>query len=114
MENKTLYEKAEKAINQAFEVAIHSVKAVSEKAGEAAQVTKLLIEKATLEHRVSKKFAQLGSRVYEKTLREGKTQNLSIEDPDVKNLIEETKTLDVELARVEATLERERKAKQKN
>ena len=69
MDKKTLYDKAEKAINQAFEAAKQSVKVVSEKAGEAAHVTKLLIEKATLEHRVTKQFAQLGSRIYEKALR---------------------------------------------
>ncbi len=110
MDKKTLYEKAEKAINQAFDAAKVSVNAVSEKAGEAAHITKLLIEKATLEHRVSKKFAQLGSRFYEKVTREGK--KASFVDEDVKKLIEETKQLDVELAQVEATLEDERKQKE--
>ncbi len=107
---KTLYEKAEKAINQAFETAKHSVKVVSEKAGEAAQITRLLIEKATLEHRVSRKFAQLGSRTYEKAVRKGEKQ-LSFNDPDVQSLIEETKQLDIELAQVEGDLERERAKK---
>ena len=110
MDKKTVYEKAEKAINQAFETAKHSVKTVSEKAGEAAHVTKLLIEKASLEHRVSKKFAELGNRVYEKSLREGKT--ISLTDAEIKNLINETRQLDVELAQVEATLEQEKKVKQ--
>ena len=110
MNKKTLYEKAEKAINQAFEVAKQSVKIVSEKAGEAAHVTRLLIEKATLEHRVTKQFAQLGSRIYEKTLREGK--GVSHQDAEIKDLIDETKKLDVELAQVEAIIERERKQKQ--
>ena len=109
MDKKTLYEKAEKAINQAFETAKQSVKTVSEKAGEAAHVTKLLIEKAGLEHRVSRKFAELGSRIYEKALREGK--GVSLGDQDVKNLIEQTKKLDMELAQVEATLEQEQKEK---
>lgn len=110
MDKKTLYDKAEKAINQAFEAAKQSVKVVSEKAGEAAHVTKLLIEKATLEHRVTRQFAQLGNRIYEKALREGKT--VSPQDAEIKDLIEETKKLDVELAQVEATIERERKEKQ--
>ncbi len=110
MKKNSIYEKAERAINQAFETAKYSVKAVSEKAGEAAHVTKLLIEKAKLEHRVSRQFAQLGNRIYEKALREGKT--LSLADKDIRSLIEETRKLDVELAQVEATLERERKEKQ--
>lgn len=109
MDRKTLSEKAEKAINQAFEAAKQSIKIVSEKAGEAAHVTKLLIERTALEHRVSKKFAQLGSRVYEKALREGK--NISLSDAEIKSLIEETKKLDIDLARVEATLKQEHKEK---
>ncbi len=109
MDKKTLYVKAEKAINQAFDIAKQSVKTVSEKAGEAAHVTKLLIEKATLEHRVSRKFVELGSRVYEQSSREGKKS--FAQDVVLQELIEETQKLDLELARVEATLEQERKEK---
>ena len=107
MDQKTLYEKAEKAINQAFDTAKHSVKVFSEKAGEAAHVTRLLIEKATLEHKVSKKFAELGNKIYERSMREGRS--LSLEDKEIRDLIEATKKLDIELAQVEATIERERK-----
>ena len=109
MDKKTLYDKAEKAINQAFEATKQSVKVMSEKAGEAAHVTRLLIDKAALEHRVTKQFAEIGSRLYEKALREGK--NVLPSDAEIRDLIEETKKLDVELAQVEATLERERKEK---
>ena len=83
---------------------------VSEKAGEAAHVTKLLIEKATLEHRVSRKFAELGSRVYEKALRRGET--VSLKDAEFSSLIEETRQLDLALAQVEATLAEEQKQRQ--
>ncbi len=112
MDKKTLYQKAEKAINQAFETAKESVKVMSEKAGEAAHVTKLLIEKAALEHRVSKKFAELGSRIYEKTLRQGLT--VSLQDEDIKKLVNDTQKLDVELAQIEATLEQEHKNRAKS
>ncbi len=109
MENKDLYQKAEKAINQAFDVAKQSIKVVSEKAGEAAQMTSLLIEKTTLEHRVSKKFAALGSRVYEQMVKEGKT---SLEgDTETAAIIEETKKLDADLAKVEASIDKERSKK---
>jgi hypothetical protein len=106
MEKDSLYEKAEKAINNAFETAKHSVKTVSEKAGEAAYVTKLLIEKAGLEHRVSKKFAELGSLVYEKAARQG--EDVSKEDAGIRALIDATRQLDVELRQVEAELEKEK------
>lgn len=106
MDKKALYDKAEKALNDAFKVAKESVKVVSEKAGEAAKVTKLLIQKANLEHQVSKQFAQLGSRVYEKAAHAG--QSISAADPEIRELIDKTKKLDSELAQVEANLQEEK------
>ena len=110
MDKKTLYDKAEKAINQAFEAAKQSAKVVSQKAGETAHLTKLLVEKMSLEHHATKKFARLGSRVYEKVLREGKA--ISADDPEIKSLIEEARQMDQELARIEAELELEQKQRQ--
>lgn len=109
MDKNELYSKAEKAINQALEATKSSVKMLSEKAGEAAHVTKLLIDKATLEHRVSKKFAQLGSRVYEQSVKQGKT--VTLEDAEIKEIVEQTKKLDAELSKVEATIAKERQQK---
>jgi len=110
MDKKTLYEKAERAFNQAFEATKQSVKLVSEKAGEAAHVTRLLIEKAALEHRVTKKFAQIGSNVYDRFAQGEKALDLQAENIQV--LLEDTKKLEVELAQVEATLESEKKEKE--
>lgn len=107
MEKKVLYEKAEKAINQAFEVAKQSIKVVSEKAGEAAHITKLLIDKAALEHRITKKFAEIGHCVYEEAVRPEKQGS---GEERVKALIEEAKKLDTELQRTEVLIEKENKA----
>ena len=109
MDKKEFYEKAEKALNAAFEAAKKSAKIVAEKAGEAAHVTKLLVEKVALEHKVTKQLAKIGGRVYEKTAREG--QSSFAQDPEVKNLIEETRKLETELAQVEAALGEEKKKK---
>lgn len=106
MDKKELYEKVEKALNHAFEVAKQSAKTVSEKAGETAYLTKLLLEKMTLEHRVSRQFTKLGNTIYQKSIREGK--EVSLQDEEVKKLLEETKQMEVELAQVEATLDAER------
>jgi hypothetical protein len=48
-------------INETFEVVKKYAKVVAEKTGEAAHVTRLLIQKATLEHQMAKAFSQLGS-----------------------------------------------------
>ena len=106
MDKKTLYEKTEKALNQAFDAAKYSVKIVSEKAGEAAHITKLLIDKATLEHRVSKKFAELGNKIYEKSQKRG--EKLSLDDKEIQLLLEDTKKLDFELTTIESSLSDEK------
>lgn len=107
MDNKDLYQKAEKALNQAFDAAKQSVKVVSEKAGEATHLTKLYIEKLSLEHKVNKKLTELGNSVYQQAVREGKTVDL--EEEKTKSIVAETKELDKELASVEATLQQELK-----
>ena len=109
MDKKEFYEKTEQALNQAFEITKKSAKVVAEKAGEAAHITKLLIEKLTLEHKVTKQFARIGGRVFEKTAREG--QQTFAQDPEIKSLIEDTKKLETELAQVEAALGQEQKKK---
>jgi len=109
MDKKTLYEKTERAINQAFEVTKQSVKVFSEKAGEAAHITKLLIDKATLEHRVSKKLSQLGSQVYEKAQKKG--VKVTFDDAEIRDLIEETKKLELELGKIDTNIKKERQPK---
>ena len=110
MDKKDLYQKAEKAINQAFEMTKKSVKIVSEKAGEAASITKLLIEKATLEHKVTRKFSAIGNRVYKKAQTEKDDSGWG---DDVKVLIADTKKLEEQLTSVEGKLAQERNRKNK-
>ena len=110
MDRKTLYDKAEKAIHKAFEIAKTSVRVVSAKAGEAAQVTKLLIEKASLEHRLAKRFTELGYRVYQKA---GSSEGSIIMDEDIRSLVKAVQKVDKELSEVEALIEKERQTKGK-
>ena len=109
MEKQEFFEKAERALNQAFETAKKSAKVVAEKAGEAAHVTKLFVEKTSLEHRVNRQLVRLGGCVYEKAVRQGKESFL--QDSEIRNLIEETQKLEADLARVEANLQQEKKQK---
>ena len=108
MDKKEFYEKSEKIINETFETVKKYAKVVAEKTGEAAHITRLLIQKATLEHQMTKCFSQLGGKVYQKAIRQGGT--LSLTDSEITKIVEEAKKLDAELAQVEAVLERERKA----
>jgi hypothetical protein len=109
MDKKEFYAKSEKIINETFETVKKYAKVVAEKTGEAAHVTRLLIQKATLEHQMAKGFSQLGSQVYQTTVRQGEKFELGASE--VEKVIEEIKKLDTELGQVEAVLEKERKAK---
>ena len=107
MDKKEFYMKSEKIINETFVKVKWYAKVAAEKAGEAAHITKLLLQKLALEHQLAKRLSNLGSKVYQEAVREGKV--ISLEDADIKKIVEETKQLDAELAQVEATLEIEQK-----
>ena len=109
MDKKEFYAKSEKIINETFETMKKYAKVVAEKTGEAAHITRLLIQKATLEHQMAKAFSQLGSQVYHKAVRQG--EMVSLGEPEVSKIIEETKKIDTELGQVEAVLEKERKSR---
>ena len=109
MEKKEFFEKAEKALNQAFEAAKKSAKVVAQKAGGAAHVTKLLMERLSLEHQVTKQFTRLGGRVYEKATQGGRESLLK--DREIDDLVDEVKRLETELSHIESELEREKKQK---
>lgn len=106
MDKKEFYAKSEKIINETFEVVKKYAKIMAEKTGEAASVTKLLIQKATLEHQIAKACSKLGSKVYDQTVRKGETINL--ENAEVKSVINEIKKLEQQHEDVEIVLEKER------
>ena len=107
MDKKEFYAKSEKIINETFETVKKYAKVVAEKTGEAAHVTKLLIQKATLEHQLTKAFSQLGSQIYQKSVRQGEA--IELQAPEIQKVIGEIKKLDTEHGQVEAVLEKERK-----
>ncbi len=111
MDRKEFKETVEKALNQGFEAAKKSAAFVSKKVGEASRMTKLLARKLTLEHKIGKKFAELGHRVYDLTVRE-KTE-IAGSDTEMSRLIEELKKMDEDLTGVESKLEEERKQMKK-
>ena len=109
MDKKEFYAKSEKIINETFEAVKKYAKVVAEKTGEAAHVTQLLIQKATLEHQMATAFSHLGSQVYQTTVRQG--ESLELGAPEIQKVLGEIKKLDTELGQVEAVLEKERKVK---
>ncbi|HOE68477.1 MAG TPA: hypothetical protein PK997_05025 [Candidatus Omnitrophota bacterium] len=106
MDKKEFYAKSEKIINETFQMVKKYAKIVAKKTGEAASVTKLLIQKATMEHQIAKTCSRLGSKVYDRAIRKGETVNL--EDPDLKAIVGEIRKLEDQYDDIEKVLETER------
>ena len=101
-----LYDRVVKGMEAALETAQKSVEVLMEKAEDTAEVIKFRLEKTRLEREISKKFAELGSKLYEKAVREGKEEGI-LQDAEVQNLIESLKRLDMELAHIQALEDQE-------
>ncbi len=102
---KTLWQKVNDGFERGMELAAKSAETFAEKAGETAQMTQYRIEIMRLEHQISRKFARLGSVVYEKAIREGEKN--PTRDPEVIALIEDVKRLETDLAQTQSLLEKE-------
>ena len=102
----TLYDRVVKGMEVAVGTAQKSVEMLMEKAEDTAEVIKFRLEKSRLEREIARKFAELGSKLYEKAAREGKDTGI-LQEPEVQQLIEELKRLDRELAHIQALVEQE-------
>src|SRR5919109_4876041 len=102
----TLYDRVVKGMEVALGTAQKSVEVLMEKAEDTAEVIKFRLEKTRLEREISKKFAELGSKLYEKAVREGKEEAI-LRDGEVQKLIDELKRMDQELAHTQALMEKE-------
>jgi hypothetical protein len=102
----TLYDRVVKGMEAALGTAQKSVEMLMGKAEDTAEVIRFRLEKARLERDISKKFAELGSKLYEKAVREGKEQGI-LQDSEVQGLIEDLKRMDRELAHTQARMEQE-------
>ncbi len=101
-----LYDRVVKGMEVALETAQKSVEVIMGKAEDTAEVIKFRLEKTRLEREISKKFAELGSKLYEKAVREGKEAGI-LQDAEVQDLIDNLKRMDRELAHIQALEEQE-------
>jgi hypothetical protein len=61
-----LWDRVQRGMEEGFDAALSAVHAITEKAGEGIELTRLRREKARLETQVTRKLAELGNAVYEK------------------------------------------------
>lgn len=106
---KTLWQKVGEGFEKGMELARKSAEVLAEKAGETAQITRYKLQVIRLEHQISRKFAKLGSTVYERQSRNnGKNP---MHDPEVIDLIDDLNRLESDLAQTQEAFERERTAR---
>ena len=61
-----LWDRIQRGMDAGFDSALSAVHAITEKAGEGIELTRLRREKARLETQVTRRLAELGNEVYEK------------------------------------------------
>lgn len=61
-----LWDRIQRGMDEGFDAAIATVHAITEKAGEGIELTRLRREKTRLETQVTRRLAELGNIVYEK------------------------------------------------
>jgi len=66
IEGVKLWDRIQRGMEAGFDAALSAVHAVTEKAGEGIELTRLRREKARLEMRITRRLAELGNDVYEK------------------------------------------------
>ena len=78
-----LWDRVQRGMEAGFDAALSAVHAITEKAGEGIELTRIRREKARLETQVTRKLAELGNAVYEKISAERLddiTEKLEIKD----------------------------------
>lgn len=61
-----LWDRIQRGMEAGFDAALSAVHAITEKAGEGIELTRLRREKARLETQITRRLAELGNAVYEK------------------------------------------------
>lgn len=105
----TLWRRITEGVDVGLAATLGAFKSASEKAAETTHQAQQKYHRSALQAGIMRQFGELGSKIYEKALRQDVKNPL--EDPEVQALIEEIKPLDNELARVEASIEKEAREK---
>jgi hypothetical protein len=91
----TLWDRTTQAFEKTLEESRKATERLVESLGEAGETARARVEKARLERTLFKRFAELGSRIYEQS---SKTPGANVfEDARVKELLTEIGTLDSQL-----------------
>ena len=101
-----LYDRVLKSMESTLETARKSAETLMGKAEDTAEVIKFRLERGRLEREMSRKFAEFGRKLYERTVREGKGGE-TLRDSDVQNMVEDLMRMERELAHTQALIERE-------
>lgn len=100
----SLWERTRHAFERILEESKRATERVAETATEAGEAAKARIERARLERTLFKRFAELGNRVYERS-QAGAPGGGLLDEPQVKELLEQIRTLDQDLKKLQGERE---------
>ena len=100
-----LWDRIERGMEAGFDAALSAVHAITEKAGEGIELTRLRREKARLETEVTRRLAELGNAVYEKISAE--RLNEISENLEIKNFILDIAEHEARMATIDLRLNKE-------
>jgi hypothetical protein len=105
----TLWKRITENVDAGLAATLGAIKVASEKAAETSHSAQQKYQRGALEARIMREFGELGSRIYEKALRQDVKNPM--QDPEVQSQVEKIKALDQELAMIEARMEKEAREK---
>ena len=105
----TLWNRIADGVDAGLAATLGAVKAAGEKAAETRHEAQQKYQRSVLQGKIMRNFGELGSKIYEKALREDVKNPMK--EPEVQALIEKIRVMDQELALMEATIEKEAREK---
>ena len=100
-----LWDRVQRGMEAGFDAALSAVHAITEKAGEGIELTRLRREKARLETQVTRKLAELGNAVYEKISAE-RLDDISVK-LEIKDILLYIAESDARMANIDRSLKKE-------
>jgi len=100
-----LWDRLQRGMEEGFDAALSAVHAITEKAGEGIELTRLRREKARLETQVTRKLAELGNAVYEKISAE-RLDDITVK-LEIKDILLDIAESDARMANIDRSLKKE-------
>jgi hypothetical protein len=101
---ETLWDKVKETLERGLSKASDATMKILETAKEQAEVARLKLRISGIKSKITKEFAELGGRIYQLYLKEGKED--ALKDKEVAKIIDRIRSLEEELKETQAELDK--------